>query len=99
MRDFFRNYSQNYVVVSHFCNNYSLSQVMNGYVKATKHEHKGISSRREKTEKQHKVDFTSQQPWTAVSAFLGLISMAQLTAELWVPMGLENGMIVECSLK
>ena len=32
-----------------------------------------------------KIELKSQQPWTAVSALLGLISMAQLADELWVP--------------
>ena len=33
-----------------------------------------------------KIELKSQQPWTAaVSALLGLISMAQLTHALWVP--------------
>ena len=32
-----------------------------------------------------KIKLKSQQPWTAVSALLGLISVAQLADELWVP--------------
>ena len=35
--------------------------------------------------KDEKNELKSQQPWTAVSALLGLISMAQLADELWVP--------------
>ena len=32
-----------------------------------------------------KIELKCQQPWTAVSALLGLISMPQLADELWVP--------------
>ena len=45
-------------------------------VKATNMRTKGDSDR--------KVELKSQQPWTAVSAMLGLISIAQLVPELWV---------------
>ena len=37
-------------------------------------------------QKKIKIDqLKSQRPWTAVSALLGLISMAQLADELWLP--------------
>ena len=38
------------------------------------------------TEKNHmKIELKSQQPWTAVLALLGLISMAQMADDLYVP--------------
>ena len=36
-------------------------------------------------QKKIKIELKSQLHWTAVLAFLGLISMAQLADELWVP--------------
>ena len=53
-----------------------------------KHAHYGDNGRKDKTLLQPKKDKNRAQkptPWTDVLAFLGLISMAQLADELWVP--------------
>ena len=49
-------------------------------------------------QKKIEIELKSQQPWTAVSALLGLNSMAQLANESWVPDVMENDRLVGCGL-